>query len=192
MLGNREGRAPHSFPTISPFLPTPSQLHESKISFSKATLWNIKQSSICFSKRSTTPCKAPNAQHPSSLPHLLGQGAPVGHDAQTAIQLPDPEPQAAPIAYSSLSFFLKAISTHSATKCKLQPVLLYMQFALGVNWLLKAKENQLSLAAKGEVMLCFQLYNLLLLKLSVPYEPAALSLPFPQRNSRPTPQPTLP
>lgn len=52
----------------------------------------------------------------------------------------------------------------------------------GVNQQLKARENQLSSAAKGEEMLCFHLYNLLFSKLPVWYEPAALCLPFPWRR----------
>lgn len=54
-----------------PFLPIPSQLHEFKISLSKAAWQNIKQSSISFSKRSTAHSKAPRAQNPTSTPHLL-------------------------------------------------------------------------------------------------------------------------
>lgn len=62
----------------------------------------------------------------------------------------------------------------------------------GVNQQLKARENQLSSAAKGEEMLCFHLYNLLFSKLPVWYEPAALCLPFPWRRLQiPIPPPAL-
>lgn len=169
------GRGEHASPAhCDPtFLPIPSQLPEFKISFGKPTLWNRKQSSMSFSKRSTAPSKAPRAQNPTSTPHLL----------QCLVTCRSKAPRAS----SSLPFSPKG--PHSSTECKLQPVLFYIQF---VNWLLKAEENQLSLATKGEVMLHFQVCGLLLLKLPMPHEPTPLCPPFPWRRSHiPTPQPAL-
>lgn len=133
-LGDREGRASRPFPTGTPPPPSP---HPPDCVSSKSALANLRcgiQSRVvsASARGVQPPAKHRTRGSPASTSHLPGQGALLGHDAQTAVRLLGPEPRPTPTASSSLPFSPKAAGTPSSTKQKLTRAVLH-SICTGVN-----------------------------------------------------------
>lgn len=195
VLGDKEGRASHPLCALIPLTPTTllavwvqnqlQQLYAVEYRAEQYQLqWNV------YSTQQSTKCMASQPAHLTS--HLSQQGSSGGtqHWQLSSSHIESRSCHQQLPALSSLSpEVFRDPQQHQIQAPASAPL---HSICTGVNWLLKARENQLSSAAKGEEMLCFHLYNLLFSKLPAWYEPAALCLPFPWRRLQlPIPPPAL-
>lgn len=133
VLGDKEGRASHPLCALIPLTPTTllavwvqnqlQQLYAVEYRAEQYQLqWNV------YSTQQSTKCMASQPAHLTS--HLSQQGSSGGTQHSDSCPAPTSRAEAVTSSFQLfLPFPLKSSGTHSSTKYKLQPVLLYIQFA---------------------------------------------------------------